>query len=99
MTWLCLRASIALMDDVLYSVCTSVIISRLRPSRYLEEDPLGVLRVTTHLLTKKARFHAMAVRSANEAGNIHSLAVQMRPALECAGQMVTIFGNLFGPSR
>ena len=32
--------------------------------------------------------------SANRNSNLHSLAVQMRPALECAGQVVSVFHNL-----
>ena len=46
------------------------------------------------LLLRKARLHAIAVLRANETGNVHSLAVQMRPVLECAGQVVLIFHNL-----
>ena len=42
------------------------------------------------VLLRKARLHAVAVLRANEASNLHSLAVQMRPALECAGQVVFI---------
>ena len=34
-------------------------------------------------LLRKARLHAIAVLRANETGNVHSLAVQMRPVLEC----------------
>ena len=93
MAWF-LRAALALMDDVLSPVDLGAHLDTTAKSAF-EEDPLGVFRVTSHLLTKKARFHVMAVLSANEAGNIHSLAVQIRPALECSGQVVTIFGNLF----
>ena len=37
---------------------------------------------------------ASAAQHANEANNLHSLAVQMRPVLECAGQVVTTLHNL-----
>ena len=46
------------------------------------------------LLLRKARLHAVAVHRANHAGNLHSLGVQMRPALECVGQLVFKFHNL-----
>ena len=46
------------------------------------------------LLLRKARLHAIAVLRANKTDNVHSLAVQMRPVLECAGQIVLIFHNL-----
>ena len=36
----------------------------------------------------------VAILCANENNNVHSLAVQMRPVLECAGQVVLVFHNL-----
>ncbi len=44
-------------------------------------------RTTQALLLRKARLHISAVCRANRNDNLHSLAVQMRPALECAGQI------------
>ena len=57
-------------------------------------DPWDSYRISCALLLRKARVHAVAVLRANEASNIHSLAVQMRPVLECAGQVVFIFDSL-----
>ena len=60
-----------------------------------ERDPFHVFRVTAGVLMRKARLHVIAVLVANRDSNLHSLAVQMRPALECAGQVVSVFHNLF----
>ena len=60
----------------------------------LEDDPTGTYRITCALLLRKARLHTVAALHANETGNLHSLAVQMRPVLECAGQVVFVFHNL-----
>ena len=57
-------------------------------------DPTATSRITCALLLRKARLHTDAVLRANETDNVHSLAVQMRPVLECAGQVVFIFHNL-----
>ena len=52
------------------------------------------------LLLRRTRYHAVAVVRANEACNAHSLGVQMRCALECAGQTALIMRNLMlGPER
>ena len=56
------------------------------------------------LLLRRTRYHAVAVVRANEACNAHSLGVQMRPALECAGQTALIMRNLMldperGPAK
>ncbi len=59
----------------------------------LESDPTGALQIMCALLLRKARLHAIAVLRANATCNVHSLAVQMRPALECAGQVMLIFHN------
>ena len=60
----------------------------------LKEDPMGAYRLYCALLLHKARLHMVAMLRANERNSIHSLAVQMRPILECAGQVVHIFHNL-----
>jgi len=52
-------------------------------------------RLIASLLIRKARLHVIAVQVANRNCNLHSLAVQMRPSLECAGQVVSVFHNLF----
>ena len=59
----------------------------------LEADPTGALRTMCALLLRKARLHVIAVLRANETCNMHSLAVQTRPVLECAGQVVLLFHN------
>lgn len=56
-------------------------------------DPAAAIRTTGALLLRKARIHTVAVLRANERSNLHSLAVQMRPVLECAGQVVFLFQN------
>lgn len=61
----------------------------------LNADPTAGLRIEGALLLRKARIHTVAVLRANETGNLHSLAVQMRPVLECAGQAVFRFRTLF----
>ncbi|WP_420462696.1 hypothetical protein [Candidatus Palauibacter sp.] len=60
----------------------------------LDADPTATFRIVGALLLRKARLHTVAVLRANETSNLHSLAVQMRPVLECAGQVVFIFHNL-----
>ena len=59
-----------------------------------EEDPAGFYRLMCAGLLRKAKIHMIAVLRANKTNNVHSLAVQMRPALECAGQVVLVFHNL-----
>ena len=59
-----------------------------------EEDPAGIYRLMCAGLLRKAKLHMIAVLRANEKNNVHSLAVQMRPVLECAGQVVLVFHNL-----
>ena len=58
-------------------------------------DPTGGLRIEAALLLRKARIHTVAALRANENSNLHSLAVQMRLVLECAGQVVFRFRTLF----
>ena len=60
----------------------------------LRENPRTGLYLSVRQLLCKARLHGIAVVRANEACNMHSLAVQMRPVLECAGQLATILKNL-----
>lgn len=59
-----------------------------------EEDPAGIYRLMCAGLLRKAKLHMIAVLRANENHNVHSLAVQMHPVLECAGQVVLVFHNL-----
>ena len=59
----------------------------------LDADPSAPFRIENALLLRKAWIHVVAVLKANEFSNLHSLAVQMRPALECAGQVVFIVHN------
>jgi len=65
----------------------------------LDADPAIPLRVECALLLRKARLHSEAVLRANAANNLHSLAVQMRPVLECAGQVVFLIDNHFVAPR
>ena len=60
----------------------------------LEGDPTGAFRITCAVLLRKAKIHMVAMLRANENNNVHSLAVQMRPVLECAGQILLVFHNL-----
>ena len=59
----------------------------------IDADPAATLRIVGALLLRKARIHTVAVLQANETRNLHSLAVQMRPVLECTGQVVFFFQN------
>ena len=60
----------------------------------LKKDSTGTYRMYCALFLHKAGLHMVAMLRANERSNVHSLAVQMRPILECAGQVVHIFHNL-----
>ena len=60
----------------------------------LKEDSTGAFRIQCALFLHKSRLHMRAMLRANSRNSIHSLAVQMRPILECAGQVVHVFGNL-----
>ena len=60
----------------------------------LQGDPTGAFRITCAVLLRKAKIHMVAMLRANENNNVHSLAVQMRPVLECAGQVLLVFHNL-----
>lgn len=59
-----------------------------------EDDPVLLYRNICTLLLRKSRIHALAVLRANRTNNVHSLAVQVRPVLECPGQVVFIFHHL-----
>ena len=61
----------------------------------VDADPAATLRIQGALLLRKARIHTLATLRANESSNLHSLAVQMRPVLECAGQVVFTFRNAY----
>ncbi len=61
----------------------------------LKDVPLGPFRLHCAVLLHKAQLHMVAVLGANESNNLHSLAVQMRPVLECAGQVVLVVHNVF----
>ena len=60
----------------------------------IEDMPFGPFRLHCALLLHKANMHMAAVRCANDSNNLHSLAVQMRPVFECAGQVVLVTHNL-----
>ena len=60
----------------------------------LAGDETSIARVQYALLLRKARIHTDAVLQANETNNVHSLAVQMRPVLECVGQLAFISHNV-----
>ena len=59
-----------------------------------DADPTAMIRASCMSFLRKARIHSVAVLRANESNNLHSLAVQMRPVLECAGQVVFQFQTL-----
>ena len=61
----------------------------------LDAEPGTTIGIGGALLLRKARIHTVAVLRANENSNLHSLAVQMRPVLECAGQVVFRFRTQF----
>ena len=64
------------------------------------DDPSLPFRMMGTALLRKAKIHMVAILRANQNGNVHSLAVQMRPVLECAGQVVLVFHNqFFEPER
>ncbi len=60
----------------------------------INADPVATVGIAGALLLRKARIHTVAVLRANETSNLHSLAVQMRSVLECAGQVVFLYQNL-----
>ena len=52
-----------------------------------DKDGFETMRAIVGSLAAKARLHVIACLRANNINNLHSLAVQMRPMLECAGQI------------
>ncbi len=60
----------------------------------VDDDWPDGLRIGCALLLRRTRFHAAAVLRANESCNAHSLGVQMRPALECTGQLALVIHSL-----
>ena len=91
----CLQASLAGINDFLSPVDFEGIFAPIDQAAF-DDDPAIAFRKMSYLLIAKARLHVFAALHANKESNIHSLAVQTRPALECAGQVVSIFKNLFG---
>ena len=69
--------------------------SHVELSKAWKDDPTAVFPTMTRLFVKKAHLHVVAALRANKTSNIHSLAAQMRPALECAGQVVSTMQALF----
>lgn len=59
-----------------------------------KDDPTSTFETSTGLLVRKAQLHVAAALRANQSNNMHSLAAQMRPALECAGQVVATMKDL-----
>ena len=91
----CLQASLTGINDFLSPVDFDGIFVLINQAEF-DDDPAIAFRKMSYLLIAKARLHVFAALCANKSSNIHSLAVQMRPALECAGQVVSIFKDLFG---
>ena len=91
----CLEASLAKINDFLSPVNFEDIFAPIDQAEF-DHDPSTAFRKMSYLLIAKARLHVFAALRANKEDNIHSLAVQMRPALECAGQVVSMFKDLFG---
>ena len=90
----CLQASLTGINDFLSPVDFDGIFVSINQAEF-DDDPAIAFRKISYLLIAKARLHVFAALCANKSSNIHSLAVQMRPALECAGQVVSIFKDLF----
>lgn len=59
-----------------------------------KDDPTSVFEVSMGLLVRRVCLHVTGALCAEQASNMHSLAAQMRPALECAGQIVTTMKDL-----
>ena len=91
----CLQASLVGINDFLSPVDLDGVFGPINQSEF-DDDPVIVFRQMSYLLMAKARLHVFAAVRANRGSNIHSLAVQMRPALECAGQVVSVFRDLVG---
>ena len=91
----CLQASLAGINDFLSPVDFDGIFVPINQAEF-DDDPAIAFRKMSYVLTAKARLHIFAALTANRSNNIHSLAVQMRPALECSGQVVSLLKNLYG---
>ena len=91
----CLEASLAGVNDFLSPVDFEDVFASIGQTEF-DDDPVAPFRSMSYLLIAKVRLHVFAALRANKESNIHSLAVQMRPALECAGQVVSMFRDLFG---
>ena len=91
----CLQASLAGINDFLSPIDFDDIFDSIDQAE-VDDDPAIVFRRMSFLMIAKARLHVFAALVANRTDNIHSLAVQMRPALECAGQVVSLFSDLYG---
>ena len=91
----CLQASLAEINDLLSPVDFDDIFVPIDQGA-LDDDPTIPFRRMSYLLVAKARLHVFAAILANKSDNMHSLAVQMRIAMECAGQVVSMFKNLYG---
>ncbi len=89
-----LQVSLVAMNNTVSSAVLEEIFRPIDPEEF-DKDPLIAFRKMSHLLIAKARLHVIAALCANKSNNIHSLAVQTRPALECAGQIVSIFKDLY----
>lgn len=88
-----LRASLAQTEHIEQGLGVSAGARELAEAAF-QDEPTGVFRVMCAMLLRKARLHGIAVLRANDHSNAHSLGVQMRPVLECAGQVVLTFRNL-----
>ena len=88
-----LAAALELANDF---PCVSILDEQRRRelSSAWKDDPTSVFEAPTGLLVRKACLHVAAALRAEQANNMHSLAAQMRPALECAGQVVTNMKDL-----
>ena len=91
----CLQASLSAIRDFLLRVDFEDTFGPIDQAE-CDDDPAIAFRKMSYLLIAKARLHVFAALRANEESNVDSLAVQMRPALECAGQVVSMFRDLFG---
>ena len=90
-----LQASLAGINDFLSPVDFDHIFVPINQAEF-DDDPAIAFRKMSYMLISKARLHVFAALMANKLDNMHSLAVQMRPALECAGQVVSLFKDLYG---
>lgn len=88
-----LEESVSVVGETQRSLGVAVDGERESLQNVLEEDSAGAYRILCALLLHKSKLHMRAMLRANSRNSIHSLAVQMRPILECAGQIVHVFGT------